>query len=185
MFIYFLNFRYPDDALDRRWFYSDDINNFEPNWTTISTTSNVNPGLNYKLPTAVMSTAIKPTNDSEPLVYSWYTFRDTVYYAYLHFAEIEELKANESRSFDIFLNGERFDGPVSPSYLNVTTIYRESPLPIVTDFFQKSNFTLIRRQNSTLPPIFNAIEIYLSLDLSQWETNQDEGMFLLVFKSAV
>lgn len=137
----------------------------------------MNPGSYYKLPSQVLSTAITPTKASDPLIYSWYTFGQTnSYYVYLHFAEIKNLQANESRAFDIFLNGKLFYGPIVLGYLNATTIYSTSPLAALTDLAGNYTFSLVKRGNSTLPPILNAIEIYTTLDLSQWETNQDDGV---------
>ena len=138
----------------------------------------MNPGSYYKPSPEVLSTAITPTKASDPLIYSWYTFgQSNSYYVYLHFAEIEKLQANESRAFDIFLNGKLFYGPLVLGYLNETTIYSPSPLPAVTDLAGNYTFSLVKHGNSTLPPILNAIEIYTTLDLSQWETSQDDGMF--------
>lgn len=81
----------------------------------------MNPGKYYKPPSEIMSTAITPTNASEPLVYTWFTYQNKAYYVYLHFSEIQKLKTNQSRSFDIFLNGELFYGPLVLDYLNVTS----------------------------------------------------------------
>lgn len=138
----------------------------------------MNPGKYYKPPSEIMSTAITPTNASEPLVYTWFTYQNKAYYVYLHFSEIQKLKANQSRSFDIFLNGELYYGPLVLDYLNVTTIYSTSPLHITANSFGFGNYTfsLIKRKNSTLPPILNAIEIYTSVDFSQSETSRDDGM---------
>ena len=161
--------------MDRGWSYSD-FNNYKPNWTTISTPLTVKAGLTYKLPSVVMSTAITPTKASDPLIYEWSTLGENKsFYAFLHFAEVQKLKAKEYRAFDINLNGELFNGPVVPEYLSAFTIYSAAPLAIPTDTFGGYNFTLVKRKNSTLPPILNAIELYTSIDFSQLDTNEDDG----------
>ena len=123
-----------------------------------------------------MSTAITPTKARDPLIYEWTNYGENkAFYAYLHFAEVQKMKANESRSFDINLNGKHFYGPVVPDYLNVTTIYSTSPMPMPDSIFGGYNFTLVKRKNSTLPPVLNALELYTSIDFSRLETNEDDG----------
>ena len=176
-------FRYPYDVFDRRWFYFD-VYNYENNWTTISTPLTVNPDKYYKLPSKVMSTAITPTNTTDPLIYEWTTFlKRKAFYIYLHFAEVQKLEANQSRVFDIYLNGEHYYGPLVPPYLNTTTIYNTSPLSMSTSSIYY-NFTFVKHENSTLPPILNAIELYTSIDFLQSETDEEDGtqfFFILTF----
>ena len=46
----------------------------------------------------------------------------------------------------------------------------------------KCVFSILKTGNSTLPPIINAIEIYTVKDLSQSETDQQDGMLLCTKK---
>lgn len=138
----------------------------------------MNSDLSYKLPSNVISTAVTPTNTREPLIYEWTTFRrKKAFYVHLHFAEVQKLEANQSRVFDINLNGEHFYGPVAPAYLNKNAIYSTSPLIMNSRTYY--NFTFVKRENSTLPPILNAIELYNSIDFSQSETDKDHGTQIL------
>ncbi|PRQ51195.1 putative non-specific serine/threonine protein kinase [Rosa chinensis] len=90
---------------------------------------------------------------------------------YMHFAEIEKLQANESRQFNITFNGEPFYGPSSPGYMSATTIYsREAWSPTG----QYINFSIFKDENSTLPPILNAYEIYMVKPAPQSATNHDD-----------
>ncbi|XP_030487653.2 probable LRR receptor-like protein kinase At1g51890 [Cannabis sativa] len=178
-----VTYRYPDDIKDRNWRYYD-VNNFGANWTTLSTSLAVNPSLNYKLSPVVMSTAITPTKPDEPLIYEWSTYSNKkAVYSFLHFAEVEKLKANEYRAFDIYMNGEHYFGPYAPKYLVMDTLYGDKALPIPSNIFGSYNFTLVKTANSTLPPILNAIELYTSIDFSQLETNEEDVEAITMIKS--
>ena len=96
----------------------------------------------------------------------------------MHFAEVVKLRANESRSFNITINGELWnDEPLSPRYLLTDTVYGPTALT-----GGKCVFSILKTGNSTLPPIINAIEIYTVKDLSQSETDQQDGMLLCTKK---
>lgn len=104
-----------------------------------------------------MRTAVTLINDSDPLVFTWKAENATSeYYIYLHFAEVVELKANQSRSFNITINGEPFYESVVPYYLSAVTVYSTSALSIVEEY----TVSIFKTENSTLPPILNAAEIY-------------------------
>ena len=121
-----------------------------------------------------MSTASTPKNVSAPLELSWYTENATSeYYIYMHFSEVVKLKANQSRSFNITINGKHCFGPFTPKYLHTITVYTRSILEIAP----KYDFLISKIENSTLPPIINAIEIYSGIDLSQSGTYKQDGMF--------
>ena len=162
------DFRYPYDVFDRLWLPF----NYDK-WTQFTTPLTVNPGKNYQPASAVMSTASIPINESSPMQFYW-TDPDpsTMFYVYMYFAELKQLSANESRAFNINFNGELFYGPLVPEYLNVTTIYSTAGV-------NGGNFTfsLDKLENSTLPPIFNGIEIYKLMDFSKSETEQDDGIY--------
>ena len=122
-----------------------------------------------------MSTAATPVDDSVPLKFNWYSDNATSseYYMYMHFAEVVELKANQSRSFNINLNGQYWNGPFAPEYLSSNTLSSTSAIS-GSDNYEVSIF---KTENSTLPPILNAIEIYLVKYLPQSETDQRDGTF--------
>ena len=128
----------------------------------------------YKVPSVVMSTASTPINVSAPLELEWPTQKATSEYCiYMYFAEVVKLKANHSRSFNITLNGEHWYGPDTPKYLRTGMVHSTSILEIN----QTYDFLLSKIENSTLPPIINALEIYSTIDLTQLGTDIQDGMF--------
>ena len=121
-----------------------------------------------------MSTASTPINVSAPLELNWNSQNATSsqYYVYMHFAEVVNLKANQSRSFNVTVNGKFFYGPIVPQYLYTSTVYSTSILAIAQNY----DLLISKTKSSTLPPILNALEIYSIRDLSKPGTNQQDGM---------
>lgn len=167
-------FRYQDDVYDRRWApYA------YPKWQQITTPHTIDEDRynDYQLPSIVMRSAATPKNKSEPLLIDLVHEDSTSkFYMYMHFAELEELQANQSRQFNISFNGNHLYGPVVPSYRHTTTAYTTSALT-----GEKLQFSIHKTENSTLPPILNAIEFYLVQDFSQSETEQADGKLFSIF----
>ena len=163
-------YRYKDDVYDRLWEPAP------PNgWTPqVSIHSNDDPIQNdYKTPAIVMRTAATPVNGNASFVFLWYqaAIGNDKYYVCMHFYEVEKLAANETREFNITLNGEHWYGPLRPPYRTTTTVFRPLALTGAVAYV----FSLDRTEASTVPPIINAAEVYRARDLSQSETLQDDG----------
>jgi hypothetical protein len=127
----------------------------------------------YELPAVVMNTAVTSVNHDTPLKFAWAANNvNDQYYLYMHFNEVEELAANETRVFNISVNDKFWYGPVAPIYRTpYTTIFSLTPLPSA----QTYQISLSKTENSTLPPILNAIEVYQVKNFSQSETEQEDG----------
>jgi len=166
-----LQYRYKDDVYDRVWFPFQ-LNEMK----RLSTNDDLLIQNNYQLPAVVMNTAVTPVNAGVPLQFYWDA--DNVndqYYAYLHFNEVEKLAANETRSINLFVNGNLWHGPVIPVYRTPDAIFRTNPLTGATRY----QVSLFKTENSTLPPILNAFEVYKLKDFSHSETQQDDGKLAL------
>ncbi|KAL6312538.1 hypothetical protein AAG906_029383 [Vitis piasezkii] len=124
--------RFKDDAYDRIWFPYN-LPDCESLNTTVPIDSHAET--EYKLPSKVMTTAIRPMNSSASLDFDFDIGDSTLeFYVYMHFAELEGLQENQTRNFSITLND--------------------------IEFF--------------LPPILNAMEIYMVKDLLQAPTCQED-----------
>ncbi|KAE8705170.1 putative leucine-rich repeat receptor-like protein kinase [Hibiscus syriacus] len=158
-------FRYSQDIYDRAWspYQTTD-------WTQIATSSDIRNGLNdYQPPLLAMRSACTPANASQPLNFPINSsIPNAQYYIYMHFAEIQELEANQSREFNIYINGNYWGGPYSPTYLSADTLYSPAAL-------RDGEISLVRTTNSTLPPILNAIEMYTVKELVLLQTVDTEG----------
>ncbi|PQM38848.1 putative LRR receptor-like serine/threonine-protein kinase [Prunus yedoensis var. nudiflora] len=174
-------YRYPFDILDRFWYLYDDLDD----WTQLNTSSTINSESEsesgYQLPSVVMSTASTPKypSDSLSIIFSLPDI-NAEYRSYLHFAEVESLQLNQSRLQYIFRNGDRTFGPFSPPYLSTETIYSTDAWSTgVNDV----NISITRAENSTLPPILNAFEIYMVKHFVEPETNQEDVDAISYIKS--
>ncbi|EOA12886.1 hypothetical protein CARUB_v10025859mg [Capsella rubella] len=159
--------RFPDDVYDRQW-----SSYIRSAWTPISTTSVVSNSNSYEPPKVALTTAAVPTNVSAPLTIEWTAENpDDQFYLYEHFAEIQDLQANDTREFNILLNEKLLYGPLIPSKLVLTTIFSRSP--IICDGGECS-LQLIRTNRSTLPPLINAFEVYRVIQLPQSATIEED-----------
>ncbi|XP_040999963.1 LRR receptor-like serine/threonine-protein kinase IOS1 isoform X1 [Juglans microcarpa x Juglans regia] len=165
------SYRYPDDAYDRIW---TPYNRTE--WKDLSTDQPINPNSQdnrYEFPASVvMSTAATPINESAPMELYWEADDpNTPFYFYMHFSEVVKLEPNQSRSFYLTLDGlqDRY-GPVVPHYLYSYTVSHTSAMSTRSTY----NFSIVKAENSTLPPILNAVEIYSVKDFLQSETDLED-----------
>ncbi|KAL8525589.1 hypothetical protein ACS0TY_014999 [Phlomoides rotata] len=80
-------------------------------------------------------------------------------YILWHFSEVTQLQPNQTRSFEIFLNNKSFSNPILPPYNNCSVMY-------ITNFTVSSKdvFSLVPTNVSTLPPLINAMEVFLHGD---------------------
>lgn len=138
----------------------------------------------YEVPTLVMATAATPANESESWVFSLDVHDDPSQklYMYMHFSEVENL-TDQIREFTISINGEQtYNKPFSPTRLPVTIYSTSSNSGSTAGKFEIS---LTRTERSTLPPIINALEVYILKQLSQSSTLQDDGRFCSVLPCSV
>jgi len=164
--------RYPKDVYDRSW-----VPYIQPEWTQISTTSNVSNKNHYDPPQVALKMAATPTSLDVPLTMVWRLENpDDQIYLYMHFSEIQVLKANDTREFDIILNGETINTRgVTPKYLEIMTWLTTNPRQCNGGICRMQ---LTKTQKSTLPPLLNAFEVYSVLQLPQSQTNEIEGIKL-------
>ncbi|XP_019056481.1 PREDICTED: probable LRR receptor-like serine/threonine-protein kinase At1g07550 isoform X3 [Tarenaya hassleriana] len=159
--------RYPQDVHDRIWFpYS------QTDWTLINTTLNVKDSDGYELPRAATVTAATPANATEPLTIIWsLDTPDDQVQVYLHFAEIQDLQANETREFSISESNKLYEENYSPKKLEMETQYNSLPAKCDGGVCR---LKLVRTQRSTLPPSLNAIEVFSVIEFPQSETDQND-----------
>lgn len=147
-------------------------------WTQVTTNLNVNSSNLYELPKGVMSTGVTPLNPNATLNITWTIEPSTTkFYSYMHFAELQTLRANDTREFNITMNGKISYGPYSPKPLKTQTIFDITPEQCDGG---ACLLQLLKTSKSTLPPLLNAIEAFTVIDFPQMETNEDEGMSIYI-----
>ncbi|KAF3450658.1 hypothetical protein FNV43_RR06747 [Rhamnella rubrinervis] len=169
--------RYKEDAFDRMWFPYN-----IPSSVSINTSFPVG-SLNeneYKLPSSVMKTAMRPSDANGSLDFEFDTGDPILeFYIYMHFAELESLQRNQHREFSIELNGNTWANSIVPDYLHsITAITNQSVRGT------KLRFSIYKTSNSTLPPILNAMEIYLVRDFLQAPTDQEDVNAMMEIKES-
>ncbi|XP_076950199.1 putative LRR receptor-like serine/threonine-protein kinase At1g05700 [Bidens hawaiensis] len=164
--------RYVDDKYDRTWY------RWTVRGTRVAKTFDTISPRYFKVPSKVMSTAITPTISTNDIYLTFDATINEKYFFYLHFAEVEILKSNETREFNIYLDEEFWYGPLSPS---TNTISIESKLPRTgsSSYTFKINKTL----SSTLPPLVNAMEIYRVKQFQRQQTDDQDAAAIWNIKS--
>ncbi|RVX17169.1 putative leucine-rich repeat receptor-like protein kinase [Vitis vinifera] len=172
--------REKDDVYDRIWKPLTRSSWLSINSSLVSSSFSTS---DYKLPGIVMATAATPANESE----SWRISLDIdddpsqKLYMYMHFAEVQDLKG-QIREFTISVNDdESYAGPVTPGYLFSVTVY--SKYSVSGSTTNKLSFSLERTNRSTLPPIINAMEVYMIKEFAQSSTQQNDVDAIKTVKS--
>ncbi|XP_073006814.1 probable LRR receptor-like serine/threonine-protein kinase At1g05700 [Typha latifolia] len=173
--------RYPDDPYDRFWIPW----NNEPGLTEISTSSAIrsSPNDHYAAPSSVIQTAVTPKKSSK-IEYHWIPDpqdKNPGFVAVLYFSELEILRGNAKREFDIYLNGiPRAVVPFSPDYLYPDALYSDKPAPR----YPRYNLSIVATSKSTLPPIINALELFRVLDITGNATDSGDVSAMIAIKDA-
>ncbi|KAJ0076428.1 hypothetical protein Patl1_33935 [Pistacia atlantica] len=170
-----LFYEYPGDSYDRIWI---DLN-FD-DWNRISTDStiyapNIDDG-NYKVPDEVLKTAATSQDAMSPLSLFFNPSDSTSQcYVYFHFTEIQNLY--QKRVLIIELNGRNLT-EVTLDYLKPTTITPNdltitgTGLHIFIYAVEGSHFV------SDFPPMLNAVEVFVSLELPLSPTYPNDAQSL-------
>ncbi|GKD85390.1 leucine-rich repeat transmembrane protein kinase protein, partial [Tanacetum coccineum] len=139
--------------------------------TTIINSNLVSAGLSNveQVPLTVVSNAGTAINPTDNFSYRWRGKTADNLIIYIYIAEVEILKSNQTREFNIFLNGNYLFGPITPK-TSITTLTNETPYTGSSS----NNLEFKQTRNSNLPPIYNAIEIYTGKQLQQHQTEDQD-----------
>ncbi|KAK1290834.1 putative LRR receptor-like serine/threonine-protein kinase [Acorus calamus] len=117
--------RFSADTLDRIWRPYNQTTRMNMNHVSI-TSSTVNGNDSFRLPSAVMSTAVTPsTGNAIEIIWESSVYSPDGYHIYMHFEELQPLESNETRIFGIKFNGEFFSKPFQPDFLSAITIFNK------------------------------------------------------------
>ncbi|KAJ3701806.1 hypothetical protein LUZ61_005511 [Rhynchospora tenuis] len=166
--------RYPYDPYDLSW----PTLSGSPIWTQLSTNLSINTSAFFGAPSAVLQNAATPVNSTALGIMFEEDDSSTKVFFVFYFAELVKLSTNQLREFNIYFNGKKVYGPYSPSYLSSDAIY-------TTDFItgiHNYSFLLNATENSTLPPLLNAIEVYRGMFLTEPLTDKNEAEAMMSIK---
>ncbi|KAF5796019.1 putative Malectin-like domain, leucine-rich repeat domain superfamily [Helianthus annuus] len=164
--------RFPLDPYDRMWVPARTTNLVH----LTSDASIINVKVPDNPPQAVLKNAVATQNTSQFINLGFNVVDDPFRYpAYInwYFSEVRELNSSELRSFRIFKDNLPFSLPIVPRFGEVVE-YFISNLSLTTE----TNFSLNPLDDSTLPPLINAAELFSIRDaLSNGTNNNDvEGL---------
>ncbi|KFK23989.1 hypothetical protein AALP_AAs48021U000500 [Arabis alpina] len=155
--------RYQNDIYDRIWSPYTPVS-----WISTKTTEYLDIFQSgYRPPDEVIKTAASPKSGDGPLELVW-TSEDpnARFYAFLYFAELEKLEKNDSRKINILWNGS----PVSENSFIPSSKYSMT-FSNSKAFTGKDHLISVQKtEDSTLPPILNAIEIFTAYSLDEFFT---------------
>ena len=119
-----------------------------------------------------MSTAATPKYPRDSLEYLLPNDNTGEYYVYMYFAELKLLKDDQLREFKISYNNEEWLAtPLTPKYLSTTNYYS------IRASLGGYAFSLNATDNSTLPPILNAIEVYMVKEFLESDADHNDGKY--------
>uniref|UniRef100_A0A803NZA6 non-specific serine/threonine protein kinase n=1 Tax=Cannabis sativa TaxID=3483 RepID=A0A803NZA6_CANSA len=172
--------RYKDDVYDRLWSpLKTEV--WKPINVSLTDENAISTNI-FEPPSAVMSTAYTRNNSISYMGLNWKNLNTSSRYLFfMHFAELKKLKNNQTREFDIFINGNLWFESLAPLYLKQNTIYSsKGKFPDIEGNIQ---IWFNKTSNSTLPPLVNALEIYVLKEMLQQETEQTDVDAILNIKT--
>ncbi|MCD9560129.1 hypothetical protein HAX54_018603, partial [Datura stramonium] len=161
---------YMDDPYDRIWVPRIPGNSIVS--LTSDATNIIDTSQGDQPPQQVLQNAISTANSSDIITLNmrFFSIDDVPIYMNMYFSEVTQLGPNETRSFRIFKDSiESFSDPILPPYGNFTQL-SVSNLTV----FPNTTFSIVPTSDSTLPPLINALEIFIVGDALTDGTNSQD-----------
>ncbi|PON47855.1 Malectin-like carbohydrate-binding domain containing protein [Parasponia andersonii] len=100
----------------------------------------------------------------------------------MHFAEHQEINSNQSRVFNLYINGDLWlsNGPLPLDqypFRITSVISSTSDPPITPDSGGKIQVWINSTGTSNLVPLINAMEIYMVKKHSRQTTDENDGIY--------
>jgi Malectin-like domain len=149
--------------------------NTDSTWTNISTSSTVKENPDFATPSAVMQTAAATLSTNQSLNISWtWDIKVTLFYVFLHISEIQNISSTALRKFEIIPQGKKIFNATIPKKLQAES-YKYS-----SQGFSENTLWLTATSDSTLPPILNALEVYIVRLATEIPTYSEDSMFIYI-----
>uniref|UniRef100_J3MWS7 Protein kinase domain-containing protein n=1 Tax=Oryza brachyantha TaxID=4533 RepID=J3MWS7_ORYBR len=175
--------RYPDDLYDRYWW---PMQQGDPTWANLSTTSAIRTGTTFAVPSSVLQTAVAAaapapagnSSSSSASALSVKTWQDTSARSYAVFLHFADFQSSRLRQFDAYPDAGQVVYNFTPSYLAASTVYS----PLFRAAGGVYNITLAATAKSALPPMLNAFEIYYLLTYDGMATFSNDFDAIMAIK---
>uniref|UniRef100_A0A0D9XCS6 Protein kinase domain-containing protein n=1 Tax=Leersia perrieri TaxID=77586 RepID=A0A0D9XCS6_9ORYZ len=151
---------YPDDIYDRFWWPMD----LESTWANLSTTLTIRQEPIFKVPETVLQAAITLVGNQTNLTLTYWD-DDTdkrQYVVFLHFADFQNTQIRKFNAYinDLLLRPTDMQSLFSPPYGADACVFTSDWYRADDDLYR---ITLVGSDQSVLPPMLNAFEIYRSM----------------------
>lgn len=126
-------------------------------------------------PEAVLRNAVTTSGTSEALILSTQISArgEVPIYINMYFSEVTQLKSTEKRSFVFTIDDQIASESIEPPYGDVIQMYLTN-----TTASSKTTFGLVATNESTLPPLINAMEVFfVSGPLTEGTNSQDRKYY--------
>ncbi|XP_047977994.1 probable LRR receptor-like serine/threonine-protein kinase At1g05700 [Salvia hispanica] len=148
--------RFPADPYDRQW----PVDGLPMNGSIrVSGNANLESGLTTdNPPPAVLRSAVTAPTRNSTIQFNLALstkFNSSVYINW-YFSEVARLGPNETRMFSFYKDNVPLTDPFSPPYENCTQKYTSN-----MTLSANNTITLVPTENSTLPPLVNAMEVFI------------------------
>ncbi|XP_031485658.1 probable LRR receptor-like serine/threonine-protein kinase At5g59680 [Nymphaea colorata] len=170
--------RYPDDAYDRWWHPSVEMDGVV---TVARDNMSFIQNITADIPRKALVHAITPASGNATALTvptSGIFLEDATYYYKFYFMEVLGVAfRNKSRSFDFLVGGIKRNGdPIVPPYQSYLTDYNQG-----RDLPAGSNISLVNTANASFPPILNAMEVFkLQRGLANGTNEQDVNSLVML-----
>ncbi|XP_026432449.1 probable LRR receptor-like serine/threonine-protein kinase At5g59680 [Papaver somniferum] len=178
--------RYPDDSFDRIWSSLGPLDNTSTVTRVRSNSPSIKVDVEDKPPKAVLRTTLLPLNSSHDIFYSPTRNHQFRLHFNAYFSEVIKLNSTQKRSFDIVVNNKQDNSfiasknPVIPPYGRTLEVH----ILNVTIFNSSFSINLLRTNDSTLPPLINALEEFIIGDKLAQGTNSNDVKALGLLKKS-
>ncbi|XP_026422545.1 probable LRR receptor-like serine/threonine-protein kinase At1g05700 [Papaver somniferum] len=168
--------RYPDDSFDRIWSSLGPLDNTSTVTRVRSNSPSIKVDVEDKPPKAVLRTTLLPLNSSHDIFYSPTRNHQFRLHFNAYFSEVIKLNSTQKRSFDIVVNNKQDNSFIAPKNPVIPPYGRTLEVHIlnVTIFNSSFSINLLRTNDSTLPPLINALEEFIIGDKLAQGTNSND-----------
>lgn len=139
-------------------------------WREITTNLALDPDTDFATPSLVMQTAASTLSTNQSLDIYWTTEdRSVEFVVILHIGEIVDMASTDHREFNIFADGDLLFSSIVLKKLDSWWA------SYVCKGRKEYNVSLKATTNSNLPPLLNALEIYVNRPVTGVPTSNGDG----------
>lgn len=170
-----MNIRFPSDPYDRIWDHGVAVNGLE----TVTSDALIIDGAaaDDEPPQAVLQNAITTSSTADSInLATNLPAVDVSIYVNAYFSEITTLDSTQKRLLQIYLDDKPVTDLIVPPYQKAAEVTMAN-----LTASSNNNLSLVAASGSMLPPLINALEVFLISDKLTDGTDSNDGNTLILF----